>query len=62
MVSRSKSGKNLGLKEHLQRFIFLHISENQTRNLSNSRLIFLPLDQAFGVKDYKFQMRVFFSF
>jgi len=50
MVPQSKTSR---LKEHLQKYLHLpsskHTSGAQTRDLSNSRPVFLPLDQTFEV-------------
>ncbi|KEH35046.1 hypothetical protein MTR_3g078140 [Medicago truncatula] len=60
MVLQSKAGKTFGLKEHLQRYLHLPpckgISGARTRVLSDSRPVFLPLDQAFEVHTMKYDM------
>ena len=54
----SKVGKTFGLKEHLQ--MYLHLSTSKGTSgariwvLSNSKPVILPLDQAFGVYDTRF--------
>jgi hypothetical protein len=58
MVPQSKIGKTFGLKEHLQRYLHLPPSKGtsraRTRDLSDSRPVFFPLDQTFGVIYYFF--------
>jgi len=53
MMPQSKAGKTFRLKEHLQRYLHLPPSKctggAQIRDLSDSRPVFLPLDQAFEV-------------
>jgi hypothetical protein len=53
MVSQFKARKILGLKEHLQKKLHLPPSKStsgtRTQDLSDSRSVFLPLNQVFGI-------------
>jgi len=56
MVPQSNARKTFGLKEHLQMYLHLPPSKGTSgariRDLSDSRPVFLPLDQAFRVSFY----------